>query len=180
MGFQKELLVVKGQRLLYVLHDTLKVAFEHIVVVSNTLQTEVDRDFEVVRDELPGLGPLSGVHAGLKAARSRYSYVVACDMPNLNLDYVAFLQSLLPPPGREVSALVTAFGSHIEPFNAFYNKSLVHSICVYANEGQRSLTAFLRAHDAAIVGEATARRFSPDWSMFANINTPEDYVLLSE
>jgi len=179
MGFNKENLVISGERLLYSLHDTLRMRFEQIIVVSNTLVDSEERKLEVVRDELLGLGPLGGIHAGLKAARSRYSYVLACDMPYLNIDYVSFLQSRLPPPGQEISALVTAFGYHIEPFNGFYNKSLVDPIRVFATTGAKSLTEFLRSQNAVLVAEETARRFSQDWSMFANINTPADMLALT-
>ena len=180
MGFDKESLVINGQRLLYALHGSLSTRFDQIIVVSNTLDVCCADGFEVVRDDLPGLGPLGGIHAGLMAAKSRYSYVLACDMPHLNMDYVSFMQSQLPPPKQEISALATAFGRHIEPFNAFYNKCLVDSIRTYADGGQRSLTGFLRAQQAVLIDEATARRFSPDWSMFANINTPEDYASMAE
>ena len=149
MGFDKECLVINGESLLYSLYSSLKTRFNQVIVVSNTLDMSSADGFTVVRDELPGLGPLGGIHAGLRVAQSRYSYVLACDMPHLNLNYVSFLQSQLPPPKLEVNALATAFGRHIEPFNAFYNRCLVDRIRDYANEGKRSLTAFLqigRAH----------------------------------
>ncbi|MBS3873488.1 MAG: molybdenum cofactor guanylyltransferase [Firmicutes bacterium] len=179
MGFSKEALLINGERLLYSLHDTLRRRFEQIIVVSNTLEDSEKRMLEVVRDELVGLGPLGGIHAGLKTAKSRYSYVLACDMPYLNMDYVSFLQGRLPPPDQEISALVTALGCHMEPFNGFYNRSLVDPIRVFAATGQKSLTAFLRSQSAVLVDEDTARRFSPDWSMFANINTPADMLALT-
>lgn len=179
MGFGKENLVINGERLLYSLHDTLRMRFEQIIVVSKTLEDSEQRKLEVVGDELVGLGPLGGIHAGLKAAKSRYSYVLACDMPHLNMDYVSFLQSRLPPPDQEISALVTAFGCHMEPFNGFYNRSLVDPIRVFAATGKKSLTEFLRSQKAVLVEEETARRFSQDWSMFANINTPADILALT-
>ena len=179
MGYNKEDLVINGERLLYSLHDTLRRHFTRVIVVSNTLAGRDTRELLVVSDELVGLGPLGGIHAGLKAAQSRYSYVLACDMPHLNMDYVSFLLSRLPSPDREISALVTAFGCRMEPFNGFYNRSLVDPIRAFLATGKKSLTEFLRSQNALLVDEETARCFSQDWSMFANINTPSDLLALT-
>lgn len=179
MGFGKEDLVINGERLLYYLYDTLRMRFAQVIVVSNTLAGSDTKKLEVVSDELVGFGPLGGIHAGLQAAKSRYSYVLACDMPHLNMDYVSFLQSRLPSPDREISALVTAFGCRMEPFNGFYNRSLINPIRVFVATGRKSLTEFLRSQNAVLVDEETARRFSQDWSMFANINTPSDLLALT-
>lgn len=179
MGFGKEDLVINGERLLYYLYDTLRMRFAQVIVVSNTLAGSDTKKLEVVSDELVGFGPLGGIHAGLKAAKSRYSYVLACDMPHLNMDYVSFLQSRLPSPDREISALVTAVGCRMEPFNGFYNRSLIDPIRVFVATGRKSLTEFLRSQNAVLVDEETARRFSQDWSMFANINTPSDLLALT-
>jgi molybdopterin-guanine dinucleotide biosynthesis protein A len=179
MGFGKEDLVINGERLLYYLYDTLRMRFTQVIVVSNTLAGSDTKKLEVVSDELVGFGPLGGIHAGLKAAKSRYSYVLACDMPHLNMDYVSFLQSRLPSPDREISALVTAVGCRMEPFNGFYNRSLIDPIRVFVATGRKSLTEFLRSQNAVLVDEETARRFSQDWSMFANINTPSDLLALT-
>ncbi|MBS3985654.1 MAG: molybdenum cofactor guanylyltransferase [Selenomonadales bacterium] len=179
MGFGKEDLVINGERLLYYLYDTLRMRFAQVIVVSNTLAGSDTKKLEVVSDELVGFGPLGGIHAGLQAAKSRYSYVLACDMPHLNMDYVSFLQSRLPSPDREISALVTAVGCRMEPFNGFYNRSLIDPIRVFVATGRKSLTEFLRSQNAVLVDEETARRFSQDWSMFANINTPSDLLALT-
>ena len=79
MGFDKECLVINGESLLYSLYSSLKTRFNQVIVVSNTLDMSSADGFTVVRDELPGLGPLGGIHAGLRVAQSRYSYVLACD-----------------------------------------------------------------------------------------------------
>jgi len=175
MGFDKEFMVLNEELLLDTLCATLKTIFRQIVLVSNSREPGNANGLEVIRDELQNLGPLGGIHAGLKAARSQYSYVIACDMPNVNLEYVAFLKNQLPRNNKQISALVTAFGPHLEPFNAFYSRDLIEPICRFAGDGKRSLTAFLRLYHAVVIGEEIARSFSPDWSMFANLNTPEDY-----
>src|ERR1700716_3400762 len=36
----------------------------------------------MVDDRYPGLGPLAGIHAGLRAARYRHVWVVGCDLPD--------------------------------------------------------------------------------------------------
>ncbi|WP_225999713.1 molybdenum cofactor guanylyltransferase [Paenibacillus sp. BJ-4] len=57
-----------------------KVAGRVIVVTRNTQQYR-GLELETTADLYPGLGPLSGIHAGLSASTTEWGIVVACDMP---------------------------------------------------------------------------------------------------
>lgn len=175
MGFDKEQLLINDKRLVDVLSAVLQEEFSQVIVVSNNRDLRTLAGVQIVSDELSGVGPLGGIHAGLKVARSMYSYLTACDMPNLNMEYVSYLRRRLASERGEISVLATAFGNHIEPFNAFYNGGLVTSIEEYCLSGRAGLADFLRLNAVTLIDEATAREFSPDWSMFANLNTPEEH-----
>jgi molybdopterin-guanine dinucleotide biosynthesis protein A len=173
MGFDKQHLQIKNRYLLRLHGEVLARAFDQLIVVTNTPELYRDTPFTVVSDEIRGGGPLSGIHVGLKAAASRYVYLLACDMPNVNLDYVAHMQRQLQD--RAASACVTRFGDWIEPFNAFYSRDLLPDIEAYLASGEKSLFQFLRSENTLYIAEQEARRFSPDWKMFLNLNTREEY-----
>ncbi|ABA89080.1 molybdopterin nucleotidyltransferase [Syntrophotalea carbinolica DSM 2380] len=173
MGFDKQFLQVKNHYLLCHHGEQLAALFDKIIVVSNTPELYRETPFVVVSDEIRDKGPLGGIHIGLKTAVSDYVYFLACDMPNINLDYIRYMrQCLESSPAR---ACITRFGDWIEPFNAFYSRDLVAAIEDYLGAGHHSLFRFLKSLATHYVSEQQARHFSPDWRMFLNLNTREDF-----
>jgi molybdopterin-guanine dinucleotide biosynthesis protein A len=175
MGFDKNQLVIDGVRLVDILSTALLSLFAEVILVNNSPDFSPPDGVLVVSDELSGMGPLGGIHAGLKAAHSQYCLVTACDMPNINLDYVKFMRELLLEPGMDVTVLATRYRPHMEPFTAFYSRNLIRPIEDYCRGGGRGLNAFLSKQGVTLIEECVARRFSPEWSMFANLNTPEEH-----
>ncbi len=173
MGFDKQFLQAKNSYLLCHHQHQLAEVFNQIIVVSNVPELYANTSFELVRDEIPGKGPLGGIHIGLKTARSQQVYLLACDMPNIHLGYIRFMQQRLREAPAQ--ACITRFGDWIEPFNAFYSRSLVPEIKHYLGRGHHSLFHFLKELDTLYIEEQEARRFSPDWSMFLNLNTRENF-----
>ncbi len=173
MGFDKQFLQIKDSYLLSLHAERLASAFDQLILVTNTPELHRDAPFTVVSDEIRDGGPLSGIHVGLKTAASRYVYLLACDMPHVNLDYVAYMRKRLQE--RQAAACVTRFGDWIEPFNAYYSRDLVPGIEDYLASGRKSLFQFLRSRSTLYIPEQDARRFSPDWEMFLNLNTREEF-----
>ena len=124
------------------------------------------------------MGPLSGIHAGLSAASSEYSFVIACDMPQINTKYIDYMMELLNK--NESMACITKFGDWIEPFNAFYSKALIEHIESFLMGGGKAVHRLLMNHNVEYIPEEVARSFSPDWGMFFNLNTREDLLKYTE
>lgn len=175
MGFAKENMAIGGRRLLCCLTEQLSVIFEQVLVASSTLNEAEGCGCLVVPDDIPGLGPLGGLHAALRRASGEYAYVTACDMPEICTPYIRYMADLIVSASEPPLAVVTAYRDHIEPFNAFYSTALVEHIERCAQRGHRSISSLLSAVNVMVVPEAEARRFSPDWGMFLNLNTPEDF-----
>ncbi|OEU60640.1 MAG: molybdenum cofactor guanylyltransferase [Desulfuromonadales bacterium C00003094] len=173
MGFDKQFLQIKNHYLLCHHGEQLAKFFDQIIVVTNTPELYREPPFVLVSDELQDKGPLGGIHIGLKTASSRQVFFLACDMPNINLDYIRFMQQRLQ--GGTETACITRFGDWIEPFNAFYARDLVSDIEDYLDRGHHSLFGFLKDHNTHYVSEADARRYSPDWQMFLNLNTRAEF-----
>ena len=120
---------------------------------------------KIIEDEIPGLGPLGGILAGLKAAANDACAVIACDIPDIN---VPLLRSLARTAHDAEIAVPVGPAGHFEPLFAVYRRSAVPAIEDLLQTGERSIlrlfsrcrTTVLRLEDAA-------------W--LRNLNTPEDY-----
>lgn len=173
MGFDKQLIKIGDSYLIDMIIENLKGCFEEIIIVSNVKGIHSNRSIKVVEDGIKNLGPLGGMHRGLQSSKSTYSYVIACDMPYINIEYIKYMKKILDQT-KSADALITRFGEWIEPFNCFYSKEIIDDIEKHVRLGQRSVYSLLKKLNVTYINEKTARCFSPQWNMFKNLNTKED------
>jgi molybdenum cofactor guanylyltransferase len=172
MGFDKQFLEINEKKLMKIIIDKLRKEFSEIIVITNKPEAYVDLCDKVLRDEIKGFGPLSGIHVGLKNSSSKYSYFIACDMPSINLEYIKFMKNKLL--NEEFDVCVARYREWIEPFNAFYSKDVIPNIEQQFSNNQKSVFSFIHKLKTLYIPENAARNFSPDWEMFCNLNTRED------
>lgn len=172
MGFDKQLLKIDERRLMDSLIHKLNKDFEEIIIVTNRPELYIGLSHKIIGDILLDKGPLGGIHAGLSVSSSKYAFVVACDMPNINMDYISFMKERLID--RDSFGCVTRFGQWIEPFSSFYSKDLINHIGEYLETNKKSINGLIKDLNITYIDEDDARRFSPNWHMFLNLNTKED------
>ncbi|NLW21668.1 MAG: molybdenum cofactor guanylyltransferase [Tissierellia bacterium] len=172
MGFDKQLLKINERRLIDSLRRKLRLLFDEIIVVTNKSEYYLGFSDKITKDIIVGKGPLSGIHAGLSEASSQYVYFIACDMPNINLDYIRYMKEQIED--LDVKACVTRYGDWIEPFNAFYSKDMIGDIKEHITQNRRSVNSLLSKLTVHYIEEKKAREFSPNWDMFLNLNTKEE------
>ena len=172
MGFDKQLLKINERRLMDSLIQKLSPEFEEIIIVTNRPELYIGLSHIITKDILEDKGALGGIHAGLNYSSSKYAFVTACDMPNVNMDYVRFMKDALSESTS--FGCVTKFGSWIEPFSSFYSIELIKNIEEYLETGRRSINVLLKSLNITYIEENAARKFSPNWDMFLNLNTKED------
>lgn len=175
MGFDKQFLKLRDKYVVEMIAEKLKRVFNEIVLVTGKPEEYLKYGFKLVEDEVRDFGPLAGIHVGLKNSGSMHNYVVACDMPFINIEYIRYMMELIHKHDGKVDSVITKLGDWIEPFNAFYSKKLIGRIEENMRNNKRQINSMLQDADVVYVSEAKAREFSPDWEMFTNINTIKDY-----
>ena len=171
MGFDKQLLKLNERRLMDSLINKLKSEFEDIIIVTNRPELYIGLSHKITSDILIDKGPLGGIHAGLLKSSSKYTFVVACDMPNINMDYIRYMKKNI---SDNALGCVTKFGDWIEPFGSFYSIKLIKFIEEYLDTGRRSINGLLENKEISYIEEGVARKFSSNWDMFLNLNTKEE------
>ncbi len=169
-GADKAFLTVDGQTVFERTHSLLRRCFPQVVVVSNRPEKYAGFDVEVTRDEFRGYGPLAGMHAGLRLVRCPYAFVVACDMPFLRVEPIAYLVGCLD--GQE--AVVPWWDGDIEPLHALYATRLRPRIEQALRDGAHSIREFLPRIGAQYIPEAHMRRVAGAEEAFRNVNTPAE------
>lgn len=169
MGFDKQFLKIDQRRLMDSMITKLSREFEEIIIVTNKPDHYIGLGHKITGDIIEDMGPLGGIHAGLSLSSSQYSLVVACDMPNINMDYIRYMKKQIGNHG-----CTTRFASSLEPFISFYSKDVIGNIEEYLKSNKRSMHDFIPTIEFNYIEESVAREFSPNWDMFLNLNTRDD------
>jgi molybdenum cofactor guanylyltransferase len=126
--------------------------------------------WQILHDEKSGLGPLSGLHAALKAMTGEWLVVLAIDLPDMT---VAFLQHLCAMAMKRNCGIVPQLDGFYHGLVAVYPRAMVDLCKEHLASEDRSLQRFVRlgiAHELlAAYPMAETDRF-----LFRNVNSPED------
>lgn len=165
MGFNKELITLHNKPVIHTLINTFNKMFDEVLVVSNHPSLYSDKPVTVVQDILDSKGPLIGLHTALSYANNDYVYIIACDMPSIDEEYINDTVHNI----KDHSAYLYHDGTFFEPFHGFYHKKLVKPIEEFIIKST-TFTEFIMSIDAYAITDIT--KYNPE--MFFNINTPND------
>ena len=156
--------------------------FSKVVLVTNDPDKYSTFNAELTSDIIKDCGPLSGIHAGLKAAKGDYVFVTACDMPFISLELISLMRLLMEVENRD--AVVVRRNGKIEPFNGFYSRNLIPEIEEYLAQGKTALFSFLKGVNLSLIdcSESFCRENSAGFDVFTNINRREDlnHLMITE
>lgn len=175
MGFDKQFLEINQKKLMDLKIDELRKEFEEIIIVSNKMTPCIGVNYKVVCDEIKDIGPLGGIHVGLKNSKSQYAYFTACDMPIINIDYIRFMKDKIRDNIRDnIEACVTIIGNRVEPFNCFYSSSLLSKIKELIAKKNTAPRFLLNDMNTIYIDEEQAKKNSGNLNMFTNLNNTKD------
>jgi molybdopterin-guanine dinucleotide biosynthesis protein A len=171
MGRDKLLLEVDGVPLLERVHEVLSSRCAEVMLVGG--RAAMLEGVRWVPDARCGSeGPLSGMEAGLAAARNRLVFVAAGDLPFLTGELVGFLLQRLDECGGR--AVVPRHGGRMHPLCAAYDRRILPLVRSALDDGVRSVREFLRSLEAVEYVEKELRRFGDPTLFLMNVNSPED------
>lgn len=170
MGENKAFLKVGKKKIIDRLVEKLKKDLEQVIIVTNERACYDYLEVDVISDIIPGMGPLSGIHAGLKNARYEHALVMACDMPFVEGE----LGLLLMEEATGFDVVVPQIGEHLQPLFAVYAKNCIKPIEDCLKNSIYKVAAFYPQVKVNYVSEEKIAALSDIEKVFINVNTPKD------
>jgi molybdopterin-guanine dinucleotide biosynthesis protein A len=165
MGQDKSVLLINGTPAIKHIFAQLRSHFDQIIVSSNNITEHSFDGVEIVPDEATGKGPLMGIASALRVSRNEINFVIACDIPEVDIDIVR--QMLRESNGFD--AVVPQTGpSQYEPLFAVYKKSVLAEIDKSIAAGQYKIVEPLKNCKINYVD-------LPGDVRLENLNTMNDY-----
>lgn len=169
-GSPKGLLRVAGEPIAARTLRLFSELFADSLIVSNDADAYAGLGARVVPDVVAGKGAPGGLHSSLTFASTPWVFTVACDMPLLSREPIAWLAARRD--GARAVAVV--WKGRLEPLHAFWSRACLPVLDEALRTGDPSLWAIATAAGSRFVNDDEWREVDPDGRAFTNVNTPED------
>ena len=168
-GIKKSLSYLGDQTIIERILNVLQTICAEIILSSNEPLLYQHLQVKIVKDLLPGNGAFGGLYSALHKAKYPYAFVVAGDMPFINIEAISCLwkqkedfQVIIPqsPDGRQ-------------PLHAIYHRSCLPPIKEQLRRGNLKISSFFPQVKVRLLKTSD---FIPlaNPRLFFNINTPAD------
>lgn len=166
--------------------ERLSLFFDEIVLCCGADQQDYPLAFNlllnrfavhVVRDRLPGKGPLEGLRQGLAAMHNSWGFLLGCDMPSVQEAVVRQMWALTP---NACQVSVMRLDNYLMPLHAFYHQSCLCCVddILHKSEpmkkGEGNLKSFYRQINLNVIEEARIALLPGYRRSFMGCNTPEE------
>jgi molybdopterin-guanine dinucleotide biosynthesis protein A len=197
MGRDKTLLELEGEPLVQRAATLVVPLVSTVTLVTSAAPSSAPDDtnrhstfgLPTLTDRWPNAGPLGGIATALAGGQSRWCLILACDMPFLNKEWMAFLLGKIGQMENESAAsqnkressqqydvIMPETSRGLEPLCAVYRSICAPIVATALDSGIRKVTDALATLNLKRVSESDWRQFSPDGNLFGNLNTWQDYL----
>jgi molybdopterin-guanine dinucleotide biosynthesis protein A len=168
MGHDKALLVRDGRSQLEYIASILAGSVDRVFVSTRReQQDDAERSrFETIVDRYEGIGPVAGILSAMDEHPLAEWLVVACDLPNIDVDTLAFLLANRSPD-KPFTAFRSSYDSLPEPLCALYAAGSDAIIRRFIADGVVCPRKILIRSDTLLLEQ-------PDPHALDNVNTPDD------
>lgn len=170
MGRDKALLPYRGTTLLEHVARAVREAAGTVALIGNP-DLYGGLGYPVYPDQLPGCGPLGGIHTALSVSVTDWNLVVACDMPGISAEALLIL---LDGAAKSLKSCVIAQGpgGEPEPLCAVYHRRCLPALARAIRD------KYLKMKHLVVQLDAETRAMDP--AALANVNTPAEWARFEE
>ncbi|OGQ94621.1 MAG: hypothetical protein A2521_06255 [Deltaproteobacteria bacterium RIFOXYD12_FULL_57_12] len=175
-GANKALADLAGRPLIAHVAAVLRGLFASCLVVTDKPTAYAFLGLPTTGDLYPGNGPLAGIHAALRCISTPYAFVTACDMPGLNPELLRFFCTL--SANADWQAVLPGLTTGPEPLFGLYRQEAADPIEQHLRAGQYRAALALDDLRVRWVSETELLAVVPSFSVFTNVNRPEDLATI--
>jgi molybdopterin-guanine dinucleotide biosynthesis protein A len=139
MGTDKSMLPIDGRSIVERICERLSACFEQILISAGNKDKFEFLGYEVIPDKIPGQGPLMGIVSALQASSNELNFIVACDIPHIELRHVRRIISEAADGEYDIVVPVAGDGQY-EPLFAVYRKNTLRVVNKVLAAGGRKIS----------------------------------------
>jgi molybdopterin-guanine dinucleotide biosynthesis protein A len=171
MGREKASLRIGERTIIEEQSETLGRIFDEIIIVATSQNYFKNIDAKVVTDIIPDSGPLGGLYSGLAVSSNIHSFLIACDMPFINLQLIDYMIKQV----GENDVVIPLSSKGMETLFAVYSLNCLETIRRQIEFRNLKLLDILNFFKVRYISQEEIEKFDPQEFSFFNVNSPEDY-----
>ena len=171
MGREKAYLRIGERTIIEEQSDALSRIFDEIIIVANSQNYFKNIDAKVVTDIIPDSGPLGGLYSGLAVSSNIHSFLIACDMPFINLELIDYMIKQI----GENDIVIPLSSKGIETLFAVYSLNCLETIRRQIEFRNLKLLDILNFFKVRYISQEEVEKFDPKEFSFFNVNSQKDY-----
>ncbi len=164
MGTSKALLPVNGKPIIENIANALNPYFDEILISANQEDIYKYLKRPVIKDEVKDKGPLSGIYSALKESSNEKNFIIACDIPNINIE----LSKTMLEMSENFDVVIPCNNGKYEPLYAVYSKRIIPVIKRLLDANSRKIIRLLPLCRTKVISVSM-----DDW--YINLNERYDY-----
>ena len=173
MGQDKALLPFLGQALIQRVIGQVSSIADEIIITTNRPAEYAFLNLPLFTDIRAGRGALGGLYTALASAQEPFVAAIACDMPFVSADLLAYQTRLLETENVDVVIPLSAEG--YEPLHCVYRRETCLPVIEWAlDNDQWKLIAWFSKVKVRALTLDECRASDPRGLAFRNVNTPQE------
>ena len=175
MGQDKSFVMLNGKPLIEHVIDRLQTLKLDTMIITNSPTKYAYLGLPTFTDEITGCGSLGGIYTALRRATSKYVLCVACDMPFLDpallryqIELSGSFDAVIPKVDDKAHNLHAIYARHCHPY-----------IRQQIETGDFRISNFYRELCVRHISETELQAFDSGLLSLANLNTPDDVIMMS-
>ena len=165
MGKDKSMLLINNKPMIEHILEQIRPYFSQVLISSNDQKKYAFLGADVIPDKVPDQGPLMGILSCLEVSSHDLNFVVACDVPVINHD---FIRKMMREAQMYDGVIPVREKSKYEPLFGIYRKSMITPI-----------RETLKTDSRKIIDACSKCRIKyleiDDAEWYRNLNTMEEY-----
>lgn len=167
----KSFLELSGTTVIEHIIRSLDPFFNELIIITGAVEEYLDFRISLVSDIIPGKGPLGGIYTGLSVSSNSTVFIVACDMPFVNMQLIKYMSTFT----KEFDIVVPCNDKGYETLHAFYSKNCLAKIEEQISANKLKIANLYLYCKVREITLEEIKRYDPGQLSYFNMNTPQQY-----
>lgn len=134
MGENKSFLKMNNKTIIENVVGMMNSIFSKVILITNTPDEYSFLNLEIYTDIYKNVGPLAGIHSGLINSETQKNFIISCDIPLMNSEFIKSIINI----DSEKQIIVSKADGFIQQLCGIYDKSLIPLITEIIEEDNSS------------------------------------------
>ncbi|MCL1935515.1 MAG: molybdenum cofactor guanylyltransferase [Defluviitaleaceae bacterium] len=176
MGFDKSLIKTNNMYIIEKMYRQLSKIFENVrLSATGDISKFKHFNIDIIKDTTERLGPCGAIYSSLLSSFSKYLFVIACDMPLINIEHINYMKQILDT-NENIQALVPINGIFKETLYSFYSVECIPFFEQVIEKKIYKMQNILDLCNTRYMEEEISVLFDSKLSMFTNLNYNSDFT----